>query len=93
MNTGTVTLQIPRQLYTDLQSMAGETQMDLVEMLTRWTTLAHQRRVWLRELQNLRDLIQQQGGLAVGNTKEEVTAQMRQTRQELFEAEYAHLYR
>lgn len=93
MNTGTVTLNLPRQLYTDLQSMAGETRMDLVEMLAHWTTLARQRRVWLRELQDLRDLIQQEGGLTVGNTKEEVVAQLRKTRQELFEAEYAHLYR
>jgi hypothetical protein len=33
------------------------------------------------------------GGFQLGNTKEEVIAKLREQRQEIFEAEYAHLYR
>jgi hypothetical protein len=40
----------------------------------------------------LREQIRQEGGLSVGLTKEELVERLRQTRTEIFEAEYAHLY-
>jgi len=40
-----------------------------------------------------REQIRQDGGLQVGTTKDEVVERLRQTRREIFEAEYAHLYR
>ena len=55
--------------------------------------MAHQRQSWLRELHELQELIREQGGLRIGTTKEEVIEKLRQTRREIFEAEYAHLYR
>ena len=42
METGTVTLELPARLYTDLQSLAAEQQMDLVEVLTHLITMATQ---------------------------------------------------
>lgn len=89
----TITLELPRSLYMDLQALAEEEDEDLVALLSQWVQQAHQRQAWLRELRDLRNLIQREGGLDVGDTKEEVVAQMRKTRQEIFEAEYAHLYR
>jgi hypothetical protein len=89
----TVMLELPAALHEDLQSLATEEQTDVVEMLSQWVRLTRQRRGWLRELRELRALIRQEGGLPVGNTKEEVVEHMRKTRQEIFEAEYAHLYR
>jgi len=86
----TVTLELPSSLHTDLQALAAEQDGDLVAMLSLWV---RQRQNWLRELCELRDLIQREGGLAVGDTKEKVVEHMRKTRQEIFEAEYAHLYR
>jgi hypothetical protein len=62
-------------------------------MLARWADLARQRRAWLGELAALREQIQQDGGLHVGETTDEIVEQMRKTRREIFEAEYAHLYR
>jgi len=47
---------------------------------------------WLTQLQQLRRQIAAAGGVMAGQTKEEIVAQLRQTRQALFEAEYAHLY-
>ena len=88
-----VALEIPQNIYTELQTLAQEEDLDLVELLTRWVRLAQQQRTWQRDLQELRDLIQKEGGLHVGTTKEEVVEQMRKTRQEIFEVEYAHLYR
>ncbi|MBN1888952.1 MAG: hypothetical protein JW850_13240 [Thermoflexales bacterium] len=89
----TMTLELPADLYTDLQSLAAGEKVGLVEMLTRWATLARQRHAWIQGWEELRELIKREGGLLVGATKEEVVEQMRKTRQEIFEAEYAHLYR
>jgi hypothetical protein len=93
MDTRTVTLELPDQLYTDLQSLAAENRVGLVEMLTRWVTLARQRRAWLRGWEELGELVRQDEGLQIATTKEKVVEQMRETRREIFEAEYAHLYR
>jgi hypothetical protein len=89
----TVAIELPSQLYTDLQSLANEEQVDLLEMLTHWAALARQRRAWIQGWKELQRLVQQEGGLQTGATKEEIVTQMRKTRQEIFEAEYAHLYR
>jgi hypothetical protein len=93
MDTRTVTLELPDQLYTDLQSLAAENRVGLVEILTRWVTLACQRRAWLRRWEELGELVRQDEGLQIGAMKEEIVEQMRKTRREIFEAKYAHLYR
>ncbi|MCP4426355.1 MAG: type II toxin-antitoxin system prevent-host-death family antitoxin [Chloroflexi bacterium] len=48
---------------------------------------------WAAQLQQLRQRIAKTGGIMNGFTKEEIVERLRQTRQEIFEAEYAHLYR
>lgn len=93
MNTPTITLELPAQVYADLQSLADEAKIDLVEMLRRWTKQTSEQRAWVQAWDDLRRLVQEEGGLHVGTTKEEVVEHMRKTRQEIFEAEYAHLYR
>ncbi|MBN1484790.1 MAG: hypothetical protein JXA37_08720 [Chloroflexia bacterium] len=93
MDTETVALELPPHVYADLQSLALESGMDPVEMLMRWVAQARQRREWIQGWEELADLIRQEGGLQVGTTKDQVVEQMRRTRQEIFEAEYAHLYR
>jgi len=93
MSTKTVALQLPASLYAELQSLAAEEQTDPVGLITRLIVAANQRRAWLRNLAALREQIRQDGGLQVGTTKDEVVERLRQTRREIFEAEYAHLYR
>lgn len=93
METVTVTLELPRALYTDLQALAVEKDGDLVGLLSQWVKQARQRQEWLQGWRELQALIEKEGGLQIGETKEEVVEQMRETRQEIFEAEYAHLYR
>jgi hypothetical protein len=48
---------------------------------------------WAAQLQQLRRQIAESGGVLSGLTKEDIVNQLRETRQELFEAEYAHLYK
>ncbi|HOT93151.1 MAG TPA: hypothetical protein PLN71_16435 [Anaerolineae bacterium] len=93
MDTPTITLELPAQVYADLQSLADEAKIDLVEMLRRWIKQTSEQRAWIQAWDDLRRLVQEEGGLHVGTTKEEVVEHMRKTRQEIFEAEYAHLYR
>jgi hypothetical protein len=89
----TVMLELPSSLYTDLQALATEQDVDLITMLNQWVKQVRQQQGWLRGWKELQALIEREGGLQVGATKEAVVKQMRKTRQEIFEAEYAHLYR
>jgi hypothetical protein len=93
MESPLVTIQIPVDLYSELQALAEEEQTTPAKVIERLLSLARQRRAWLRDLAALRAQIQRDGGLQIGKTKEAVVEQMRATRRRIFEAEYAHLYR
>jgi hypothetical protein len=93
MNTELVSLQLPASLYEKLQTIATEENTDVVGAIAQFVATANQKKSWLQDLANLRQQIQTEGGLQIGNTKEEIAAKLHQTRQEIFEAEYAHLYR
>ena len=93
MATNMVKLELPASAYEQLQELAAAEQKDPIEVITELIDMAHQRQSWLRELHELQDLIREQGGLQIGTTKEEIIEKLRQTRREIFEAEYAHLYR
>jgi hypothetical protein len=93
MNTKTVTLQLPANLYDQLRELAAEEQIEPEEVLSHLVSAAYQHRGWLRDLVALREQILRDGGLKVGDSKSDVIERLRQTRREIFEAEYAHLYR
>jgi hypothetical protein len=88
----TATLQLPSKLYDELQLLATEERSDPVEVIGRLVAMASRRRAWLRDLEDLREEIRRDGGLQVGTTRDKVVERLRQTRREIFEAEYAHLY-
>lgn len=92
MNGEIVTIQLPARVYAELQSLAAEEQADPVEVIDRLVTAANQYRAWVRDLTALREQIQQDGGLQVGASKDEVVERLRRTRRDIFAAEYAHLY-
>lgn len=93
MDKTMVSIELPPELYADLESLALEDQVDPVEMIAKLLASARSRRSWQRELTELRNQIERDGGLQVGATKDEVVERMRQTRRAIFETEYAHLYR
>lgn len=90
---GTVTLQLPTQLYAELAKLAHEEQIAPDEMVARLVSNASQRVHWRHNLAALREQIALENSVQVVGTKEEVIEQLRETRREIFEAEYAHLYR
>jgi hypothetical protein len=93
MDRPPVTIQLPANLHDELQALASDEQTDLVKLISHLVSMASQRRSWLRDLKALREQIRKDGDLQVGTTREEIVEQMRKTRREIFETEYAHLYR
>jgi len=72
-----------------LDEFARQAIEDKLERLER-------QQAYRRELEKLRQGIREAGGLkalGLGETKEEIIESLRRTRQEIFEEEYAHLYR
>ncbi|MBC6478408.1 MAG: hypothetical protein GDA56_12155 [Hormoscilla sp. GM7CHS1pb] len=93
MDPELVTLELPANLHEQLQALATAEDTGVVSYLEQLVTDAYQRERWLKTLDNLYQLIQARGGLQLGDTQEEINERLRQTRQEIFEEEYAHLYR
>ncbi len=93
MDVETVTLQLPATLYAKAEELAVEAETNPDDLVATLIETAHQRRTWLREFKELREQIKRDGGLSIGSSREEVVEQLRQTRREIFDAEYAHLYR
>ncbi len=65
----------------------------VAEVLAELTTRREIPLSWREELAALQASIAAHGGLNVGDTTEEIVEHMRRTRQEVWDAEYAHLYR
>ena len=93
MEESLVTIQLPAQLLSELEALASAAQSDVVSVLGDLVTIARRRRTLGNDWQALCAEVRRTGGLAVGQTTEEIVEQMRKTRAEIFEAEYAHLYR
>jgi antitoxin (DNA-binding transcriptional repressor) of toxin-antitoxin stability system len=65
----------------------------VADVLAELTAMRETPRSWREELAALQASIAAHGGLNVGETTEEIVEHMRRTRQEVWDAEYAHLYR
>jgi hypothetical protein len=89
----TQTIELPTRVFERLQALAAEEQLGLSEMLDSLVKQAEQRRAWLRDLDALREQIRKEGHLLQGKSEDEVVEQLRRTREEIWDAEYAHLYR
>lgn len=93
MTTNSVTLELPETLYHQLETLAQQKDLSPVCLIELWLEIDQQQPSFQQKWTDLRTLIQTQGGLNVGETKEEIIEKLRQTRQEIFEEDYAHLYR
>jgi hypothetical protein len=88
-----VTVHLPADLYHDIETIASEQQKDVVQLLIKLLRSAVQQYEWRKGWQELRQLVQQDGKLPAEMSVDELVEQMRKIREEIFEAEYAHLYR
>lgn len=94
MNTELVTtLELPANMHEQLQALATAEETDVVSYLEKLVADAYRSERWLKNLNDLRQSIKERGGFQLGDTQEEINERLRQIRQEIFEEDYAHLYR
>lgn len=93
MSKETVTLELPVTLYADLTELASEAHQDPVAIIAAWIDETRQRRQWQQGWADLRAQVQADGGFSPEATTDEIVALSRRSREDIFEAEYAHLYR
>lgn len=89
-----VTVEIPATVYAELRAIADERKSDPVQEITSWVRSMRQRQVWQQGWSDLRAMVQKRPPSSIkGKSTEAILEQVRRTREEVFEAEYAHLYR
>jgi hypothetical protein len=92
MSTAQVTVALPAEVYAQLEELAVQEAIQPVDMIERLVTTAQQQRAWQRDLVALRQDIQQNNN-AAHVAHNPTIEELRQTRSDIFDAEYAHLYR
>ena len=88
-----VTIQLPDMLFQELETIAKAKQSDPVALIAAWVDSAQQQNQLLREWKLLCEDVQGTGGYPKDETIDELVERLRKTREEIFEQEYAHLYR
>ena len=88
-----VTIQLPDLLYQELETIAKAKHSDPVTIITAWVENVQHRSQRLQEWKLLCADVQRAGGYPKDETIDELVERLRKTREEIFEQEYAHLYR
>ena len=88
-----VTIQLPDLLYQELETIAIAKHSDPVTMISSWVKSVQQCSQRLQEWQLLCADVQRAGGYPKDETIDQLVERLRKTREEIFEQEYAHLYR
>lgn len=97
MSSREIVWEVPEGLYRELMWAKEELSYpDLIALVSQavqryLAEIRHE--TWWREFRQLQQQVRASGGLGLGETKEEVIARLREQRRQIFEAEYAHLYR
>lgn len=97
MSSREIVWEVPEGLYRELMRAKEELSYPnltaLVSQAVQRYLAEVRHEAWWREFRQLQQQVRATGGLGLGETKEEVIARLREQRREIFEAEYAHLYR
>ena len=93
METKRVTLTLPINVYEELLGAKEEEAHSVADFVRAAVVEKLAKIRWQRNLEDLRREIREAGGLELRGSKEEVIERLRETRREIFETEYAHLYR
>ena len=88
-----VTLNLPAGLSARLQELAAESDTTPTDLIATLVEDAFKRRAWLRDLDELHEQVKGVDNRETKADQEEFIEQLRMARREIFEAEYAHLYR
>jgi len=94
MATKQITFTLSAELYDEiLKAKQEEGAPSVSEFVRRIISEKLEEKRWRRNLRELQQDVKKCGGLRLGKTKEEIIEALRRTRREIFETEYAHLYR
>ena len=93
METKRVTLTLPINVYEEVLEAKGEEAPNVADFVRTAVLEKLARMRWQRNLEDLRQETREAGGLNLRGSKEAVIERLRETRREIFETEYAHLYR
>jgi hypothetical protein len=97
MSTQEIVWQVPESLYRELvwaqEELAYPSLLDFIAQAVQRRLAEVHYQAWQREFRQLQQDVRATGGFGLGETKDEVIANLREIRQQIFEQEYAHLYR
>ena len=88
--------QVPENLYRELvwaqQELEYPSLIDFIVQSVQRRLAEIKHETWQRDFQQLQQQIRAAGGFGLGETKDEVVANLREIRRQIFEQDYAHLY-
>ena len=91
-----ITWEVPEGLYRELlwaqEELAYPSPLDLISQAVQRRLAEIRREAWQREFRLLQQQVRATGGFGLGETKDEVIANLREIRRQIFEEEFAHLY-
>lgn len=97
MSSTEIVWKVPENLYQDLvkaqRDLAFQNPVDLIAQAVKRYLAEIEHESWEQEFRNFQKQVRMAGGFQLGDTKEEVITNLREQRRQIFEAEYAHLYR
>ena len=97
MESTSIVWEVPEKLYSEVvkaqTELAFPNLTDFLSQAVQRYLAEIQHASWQQEFREFQKQVRADGGFGLGNTKEEVIEHLRQQRQHIFEAEYAHLYR
>lgn len=97
MSSTEIVWEVPEPLYSELlnvqRELAYPSLVDLIAQAVQRYLAEVQQQVWQQEFRELQKQVRAAGGIQMGVTKEEVIAKLREQRSQIFEADYADLYR
>lgn len=89
--------EVPEKLYSELvwaqQELEYPNMIDFIGQAVQRRLAEIKYEAWQRDLRQLQKQIHASGGFGLGETKEEVITNLRKIRKQIFEEEYADLYR
>jgi len=96
MSTQAILWEVPEGLYRELtwaqRELAYPSVIDIISQAVQRRLAEIRHEAWLREFRQFQQQVRLSGGFRLGETKEEVIANLREIRRRIFEEEHAHLY-
>ena len=89
----TQALELPEPIYRTLLLLADRRKVTPAQLIEQLIGEEERRRERVRIWNELVESVHRTGHPLIGKTTEEIVEHMRKTRAEIWEAEYAHLYR